>query len=241
MGQRQSYRSRVSTVLGLVLGFLGLVMLAVITPAARAVTPSRVIRTDVLEMRPYIGAWLAAFNAAGMRRISGTLEAQRDARSPAPLGTGGDALAPASLCSRDLLAIAQGCSRGWRGARERCCCKAEPMAAIPAQALPRRPQMRNLCHHRQFKYQGGAQCAVTCPLPSQSLHFLAILALAVMFMVSVWTRTHAEMSVHGWIALTLGVFFSLIVGCGLMMLVFYSSRRGYDERAHAAQSHREVP
>jgi heme/copper-type cytochrome/quinol oxidase subunit 2 len=68
-----------------------------------------------------------------------------------------------------------------------------------------------------------------------------LLALAVMFMVSAWTHTKAEMSVHGWIALTLGVLFSLIVGCGLMALVFYSSRRGYDERAHAAQSHREVP
>ena len=62
-----------------------------------------------------------------------------------------------------------------------------------------------------------------------------------MFMVSAWTRTNAEMSVHGWIALTLGILFSLIVGCGLMALVFYSSRRGYDERAHAAQSHREMP
>jgi heme/copper-type cytochrome/quinol oxidase subunit 2 len=68
-----------------------------------------------------------------------------------------------------------------------------------------------------------------------------LLALAVMFMVSAWTHTTAEMSVLGWIALTLGVLFSLIVGCGLMALVFYSSRRGYDEQPHAAQSHREVP
>ena len=79
------------------------------------------------------------------------------------------------------------------------------------------------------------------PLAIAVIALLGILALAVMFMISAWTRIHAEMSVHGWIALTLGIFFSLIVGCGLMMLVFYSSRRGYDERAHAAQSHREVP
>jgi hypothetical protein len=64
---------------------------------------------------------------------------------------------------------------------------------------------------------------------------LGILALSVMFMVSAWTHTKAQMSVHGWIALTLGVFFSLLIGCGLMALVFYSSRRGYDERANAAQ------
>jgi hypothetical protein len=39
------------------------------------------------------------------------------------------------------------------------------------------------------------------------------------------------MSVHGWIALGLGVFFSVLIGCGLMALMFYSSRRGYDETA----------
>jgi hypothetical protein len=79
------------------------------------------------------------------------------------------------------------------------------------------------------------------PIAIAGIALLGILALALMFMVSAWTRTNAEISVHGWIALTLGVLFSLIVGCGLMALVFYSSRRGYDERAHAAQSHREVP
>jgi heme/copper-type cytochrome/quinol oxidase subunit 2 len=79
------------------------------------------------------------------------------------------------------------------------------------------------------------------PLAIAVIALVGIFALAVMFMVSAWTRTNAQISVHGWIALTLGVVFSLIIGCGLMALVFYSSRRGYDERAHAAQSHREVP
>jgi hypothetical protein len=32
-----------------------------------------------------------------------------------------------------------------------------------------------------------------------------------------------------YIALGLGVGFSLIVGCGLMALLFYSGRHGYDE------------
>jgi hypothetical protein len=32
-----------------------------------------------------------------------------------------------------------------------------------------------------------------------------------------------------YIAMTLGVVFSLVVGIGLMTLVFYSSRKGYDE------------
>jgi hypothetical protein len=30
----------------------------------------------------------------------------------------------------------------------------------------------------------------------------------------------------------LGVVFSVVVGCGLMALVFYSSRRGYDAPPH---------
>ena len=37
------------------------------------------------------------------------------------------------------------------------------------------------------------------------------------------------MSIHGYIAMVLGIVGSLIVGCGLMGLLFYSSRRGYDE------------
>ena len=41
-----------------------------------------------------------------------------------------------------------------------------------------------------------------------------------------------SMPTHGWIALILGAAFSVIVGVGLMALVFYSSRRGYDEPTH---------
>ena len=38
------------------------------------------------------------------------------------------------------------------------------------------------------------------------------------------------MSGPGYAAMTLGIIFTLLVGCGLMALMFYSSRRGYDER-----------
>ena len=34
---------------------------------------------------------------------------------------------------------------------------------------------------------------------------------------------------HGYIAMALGTFFALLIGIGLMALVFYSSRAGYDE------------
>lgn len=40
----------------------------------------------------------------------------------------------------------------------------------------------------------------------------------------------SAMSIHGWIALGLGTFLSLAVGGGLMALVFYSARKGYDDR-----------
>lgn len=39
------------------------------------------------------------------------------------------------------------------------------------------------------------------------------------------------MDENGWIALGLGSFFSLVIGCGLMALMFFSSRQGYDEAA----------
>jgi len=36
----------------------------------------------------------------------------------------------------------------------------------------------------------------------------------------------------GYMALALGAGFAVIVGIGLMMLLFFSSRRGYDEPPH---------
>ncbi len=38
-----------------------------------------------------------------------------------------------------------------------------------------------------------------------------------------------QMPAGGYVALGFGVFFSVIVGIGLMSLVFYSSRAGYDD------------
>lgn len=46
-----------------------------------------------------------------------------------------------------------------------------------------------------------------------------------------------EMSGHGWLALVLGASATFIVGAGLMALVFFSSRRGYDERANRPGDH----
>lgn len=59
-----------------------------------------------------------------------------------------------------------------------------------------------------------------------------ILAGAVYVSYVGWTSTDVAMPASGWIAMTLGIVFSLIVGCGLMGLMFYSSRRGFDDAAH---------
>ncbi|QPF93058.1 hypothetical protein [Bradyrhizobium commune] len=46
-----------------------------------------------------------------------------------------------------------------------------------------------------------------------------------------WTSTDIPVPESGYVALVFGVVFSLVVGAGLMALVFYSSRGGYDEPA----------
>ena len=59
---------------------------------------------------------------------------------------------------------------------------------------------------------------------------LALLAGAVFVGHYGWVSAgDVVMPPWGWLMLCLGVFFTILVGCGLMALVFYSSRKGYDE------------
>jgi hypothetical protein len=61
---------------------------------------------------------------------------------------------------------------------------------------------------------------------------MAILGAAGWFAASAWISVSGPpMPANGYIALTLGVVFSIVVGCGLMALLFYSSRHGYDDEA----------
>jgi hypothetical protein len=46
-----------------------------------------------------------------------------------------------------------------------------------------------------------------------------------------WTLSNADVPIAGYVAMAFGVIFSLVFGVGLMALVFYSSRKGYDEPA----------
>ena len=62
---------------------------------------------------------------------------------------------------------------------------------------------------------------------------LALLAAVIWFVYEgLVTSPDVQVSEQGYIAMALGIFFSLVVGVGLMALVFYSSRAGYDERAN---------
>lgn len=57
-----------------------------------------------------------------------------------------------------------------------------------------------------------------------------ILVTALVMAVDVWSGSgDTGMSHHGYIAMTLGAVATLALGGGLMALVFFSSRRGYDD------------
>jgi len=58
----------------------------------------------------------------------------------------------------------------------------------------------------------------------------ALLVLAFWFAGSAWVHLGGEaIPLYGWFAIGGGVLFSLLVGGGLMALIFYSHRHGYDD------------
>ena len=65
---------------------------------------------------------------------------------------------------------------------------------------------------------------------------LAILAGAVFVGQYGWVLAgDVAMPAWGWLMLGLGIFVTLLVGFGLMALVFYSSRAGFDEPPEVVQ------
>jgi hypothetical protein len=61
---------------------------------------------------------------------------------------------------------------------------------------------------------------------------LALLVAAGYLAYQGWvSQSDVEVPVYAFVALGLGAAFTLLVGGGLMALVFYSDRKGYDERA----------
>ena len=60
-----------------------------------------------------------------------------------------------------------------------------------------------------------------------------LLALAVWFAGTAWVHLGGDdIPLYGWFAIAGGVLVSLGVGGGMMALVFYSSRHGYDDDAN---------
>jgi hypothetical protein len=59
---------------------------------------------------------------------------------------------------------------------------------------------------------------------------LSLLGVSLWFAYAAWTAVEGPpMPAVGYWALGGGVAVSLLVGCGLMALLFYSSRHGYDD------------
>lgn len=68
----------------------------------------------------------------------------------------------------------------------------------------------------------------------------AILAGSLWYAARAWISIPGPpMPAIGYVAMTFGVVFSLLVGFGLMALLFYSSRYGYDERANDERVYNE--
>jgi len=62
---------------------------------------------------------------------------------------------------------------------------------------------------------------------------LALLVAALWFAAQAWISVSGPpMPAAGYIAMALGVVFSVVLGGGLMALLFYSNRHGYDDIGH---------
>lgn len=60
---------------------------------------------------------------------------------------------------------------------------------------------------------------------------IVILAGSLWYAAQSLTLNGEPMPAYGYMAMAGGVFFSLLIGGGLMALVFYSNRKGYDDAA----------
>ncbi|HEY6257307.1 MAG TPA: hypothetical protein VIY51_16110 [Xanthobacteraceae bacterium] len=61
---------------------------------------------------------------------------------------------------------------------------------------------------------------------------LGLLGLALWVTYRQWILVDVDVPAWAWISMAFGVALSVLVGGGLMALIFYSSRKGYDEPPH---------
>jgi hypothetical protein len=57
----------------------------------------------------------------------------------------------------------------------------------------------------------------------------ALLIAAFWFAITTWVGLTGDIPLYGYVAIVGGVVFSLLVGGGLIALMFYSHRHGYDD------------
>lgn len=101
---------------------------------------------------------------------------------------------------------------------------------------------------REENAMNGSDGQAASPMPQTRLASWLLLAVLGAMLVAAfvlgylgWTSTDTSVPESGYVALVLGVVFSLVVGVGLMALVFYSSRKGYDEPAVLIQEPENDP
>lgn len=70
---------------------------------------------------------------------------------------------------------------------------------------------------------------------------LAVLVAALWFAGSAWIEFAGDIPLYGYVAIIGGVFFSLLIGGGLMALAFYSDRAGYDDMASGHRDQNNKP
>ena len=69
---------------------------------------------------------------------------------------------------------------------------------------------------------------------------LGILAASVWFAAQGWMSVEGPaIPLAGYLAMAAGIIVTLVVGVGLMSLVFYSRRHGYDDAADPGRSDRD--
>lgn len=56
----------------------------------------------------------------------------------------------------------------------------------------------------------------------------AVLGAVCWYAVNAWFSVPDRMSANGYVAMLLGIVFSVALGAGLMALLFWSHRKGYD-------------
>jgi uncharacterized membrane protein len=71
--------------------------------------------------------------------------------------------------------------------------------------------------------------------------WIAVAGVAMVIAALVYLRLMDAWSIHAVIATILGVFFSVLLGCGLFALAFFSDKSGHDADVTSATSKRDNP